>query len=131
MDNNIHQTSLSEVDREFLLKALDKSQSKLKELTNKNTELKYEKEQRDEQLKEVFYENYTHDPVNRPKHYTEGKYECIDVMGEVFGKVAIMDFCVCNAFKYLYRCNKKHKSPVEDVKKANWYLNKYIELGAK
>ena len=80
---------------------------------------------------EVFYENDPYDNVHHPKHYTEGKYECIDVMEEVFGKAAVMDFCACNAFKYLYRCNKKHNSPVEDVKKAIWYLNKFVELEEK
>lgn len=68
------------------------------------------------------------DPVNKPKHYTEGKYECIEVMEEEFGKEAVQNFCLLNAFKYLYRCNKKHKTPVEDIEKAKWYLEKWISL---
>ena len=68
------------------------------------------------------------DPVNKPKHYAEGKYECIDVMEEEFGKEAVKNFCLLNAFKYLYRCNKKHKTPTEDIKKAKWYLEKWIAL---
>ncbi len=68
------------------------------------------------------------DLVNHPPHYESGKYECIDVMQEAIGSQATKDFCLCNAFKYVYRCNHKHSSPVEDVKKAIWYLNKYIEL---
>ena len=65
------------------------------------------------------------DNVNHPNHYT-GKYECIDVMIETQGIEATKDFCICNAFKYLWRHDRKNG--VEDVKKAAWYLNKFIEL---
>ena len=65
------------------------------------------------------------DNVNHPAHYETGKFECIDVMTEVFGKDTVKDFCVCNAFKYLYR--HRNKNGDEDIKKAQWYLNKYLE----
>lgn len=68
------------------------------------------------------------DNVNHPSHYT-GKYECIDVMQDVFGDDATNDFCLCNAFKYIWRAHKKNG--LEDVKKAVWYLNKYIEEAEK
>jgi hypothetical protein len=29
--------------------------------------------------------------------------------------------------KYLYRAGKKSSSPMEDLKKAQWYLNRLIE----
>jgi hypothetical protein len=64
--------------------------------------------------------------VNHPKHYNHGKYECIDVMVENFGKEATQHFCLLNAFKYVWRSNYKHG--VEDIKKAMWYLNKWLEL---
>ncbi len=70
----------------------------------------------------------TFDTVNNPKHYHSGKYECIDVMVEAIGLEDTKGFCLCNAFKYLYRCTKKHQTPTEDVRKAIWYLNKFIEL---
>jgi hypothetical protein len=66
------------------------------------------------------------DIVNHPSHYESGQFECIDVMLETQGKYAVMDFCLCNAFKYLYRHNRKNG--IEDIKKAQWYVNKYIEL---
>ncbi len=69
------------------------------------------------------------DNVNHPSHYETGKYQCIDVMEETQGKEALKDFCICNAFKYIYR--HRHKNGLEDVKKAVWYLNKYIELSEK
>ena len=68
------------------------------------------------------------DSVNHPAHYETGKFECIEVMLEAIGKEAVKDFCLCNAFKYIYRCKNKHESPVEDVEKAVWYLNKFVEL---
>ena len=66
------------------------------------------------------------DMVNAPPHYCTGPFECIDVMTEIFGANAVQNFCLCNAFKYLYRT--KRKNGLEDIKKAQWYLNKYIEL---
>lgn len=68
------------------------------------------------------------DAVEHPEHYTYGKYECIDVMTEVFGADEVADFCICNAFKYLFRCQHKHETPIDDVKKAVWYLNKYLSI---
>lgn len=54
------------------------------------------------------------DNVNHPAHYETGKFECIEVMLETQGVEATKDFCVCNALKY--------------IKKADWYLKKYLEL---
>lgn len=67
------------------------------------------------------------DYVNNPPHYAKGKYQCIEVMQEIFGKAAMLDFCTLNAFKYLWRHRKKFNS-LEDLKKAQWYLNKAIQL---
>ena len=64
--------------------------------------------------------------VEHPPHYETGKFECIEVMEETQGKEAVPNFCICNAFKYLYRHAKKNG--LEDVKKAIWYLNKFVEL---
>lgn len=67
------------------------------------------------------------DMVNHPPHY-EGRIESIDAMEEVVGKSGVFDFCICNAFKYIWRCKKKHNSPIEDLKKAVWYLNHAIDI---
>lgn len=64
------------------------------------------------------------DPVNRPAHYTSGGVECIDAMQAAFGDEAVKDFCLCNAFKYLWR--HRNKNGVEDLKKARWYMNRLI-----
>lgn len=65
------------------------------------------------------------DPVNHPAHYTSGGIECIDAMQAAFGAEVVKDFCLCNAFKYLWR--HRNKNGVEDLKKARWYLNRLIE----
>ena len=57
------------------------------------------------------------DNVNHPSHYETGSFECIDVMLETQGK---------DAFKYIYRHN--NKNGLEDIQKAKWYIDKYIEL---
>ena len=67
------------------------------------------------------------DMVDHPPHYETGKFECIDVMGEAIGTEEVKAFCLCNAFKYIYRCKKKNNC-YQDVEKAVWYLNKYLDL---
>lgn len=66
------------------------------------------------------------DPIEHPSHYETGKYQCIDVMEETQGREAVETFCICNAFKYLYRHKKKHG--LSDIKKAIWYLQRYVEM---
>ena len=73
---------------------------------------------------EKYLEGVKTDPVNRPAHYTSGGIECIDAMTAAFGTEAVKDFCLCNAFKYLWR--HRNKNGVEDLKKARWYLNRLI-----
>lgn len=69
------------------------------------------------------------DNVNHPKHYETGRFECIEVMEEALGTEAVKGFCLCNAFKYIYRC--RNKNGLEDIKKADWYLKKLIEIGER
>lgn len=62
------------------------------------------------------------DPVN-PSHYQQGGLEAIDVI-EAFG----LGFCVGNALKYILRYRFKG-TPLEDLKKARWYLDREISNG--
>ena len=64
--------------------------------------------------------------INHPDRYNSNGYECIDVMEAIFGLEAVKAFCKLNAFKYIWRSDKKGHT--EDVEKAIWYLNKYVEL---
>lgn len=67
------------------------------------------------------------DNVNHPSHYNrEDAMECIDEMVLIFGKEAVKNFCLCNAWKYRYRA--ADKNGMEDLKKSDWYLKKYKEL---
>ena len=70
------------------------------------------------------------DNVNHPAHYTTGGIECIDAMVASQGYECVMDYCLCNAFKYIWRCQHKGKR-VEDIEKAIWYLQKWIKLGCE
>ena len=70
------------------------------------------------------------DNVNHPVHYTHGKFECIDVLDDITKELkGIEAICTANAVKYLWRW--KHKNGLEDLKKAQWYINKLIEVNQK
>ena len=66
------------------------------------------------------------DMVNHPKHYNLGKHECIDEMIAMFGVEQVKAFCRCNAYKYRYRASAKNGQ--EDLDKAEWYIDKLMEL---
>lgn len=64
--------------------------------------------------------------VNHPSHYTQGKFETIEVIEEFTKDLEGIDaFCIGNAVKYLSRW--PYKNGVEDLKKAVWYINKVVE----
>lgn len=71
--------------------------------------------------------NVKEDVVNHPSHY-EGKtsIECMESMIIAFGVEYVYHFCICNVYKYLWR--HKNKNGLEDVKKAEYYLNKATDL---
>lgn len=65
------------------------------------------------------------DNVNSPSHYTQAGIECIDaITAAVSGKSGIEAVCVANVIKYLWRYELKNG--LEDVKKAQWYLNRLV-----
>lgn len=69
----------------------------------------------------------SYDVVSRPKHYNRaGGMESIDEMVLVFGPEAVKNFCLCNVWKYRYRAADKNGE--EDLRKSDWYMNKYKEL---
>lgn len=70
------------------------------------------------------------DNVNHPSHYADVcSLECIDVMEAVFGPEVVFDYAIVNAFKYLWRY--KNKNGQEDIRKAEWYLDKAHDLDNK
>lgn len=65
------------------------------------------------------------DPINHPDHY-QGKVEAIDAIeAATDGLDGIEAVCTGNAIKYLYRW--KRKNGVEDLKKAQWYIDRLIK----
>lgn len=63
------------------------------------------------------------DNINHPKHYNVGKVEVIDVIEDWD-----LGFCLGNVVKYIARAGHKDPSAkVEDLKKAEWYLHRYIQ----
>lgn len=64
-----------------------------------------------------------HDAVNHPAHYTDGNIEVIDFIED-----KNLGYHLGNAVKYIARAGKKEpEKTVEDLQKAVWYLNRYIE----
>lgn len=64
--------------------------------------------------------------VNHPAHYQSCSLECIDNMIIAFGAEYVSIWCCITSYKYLYRYTGKNG--LEDLKKAEWYLNKCWEL---
>lgn len=69
------------------------------------------------------------DDINHPSRYNNGQYECIKVMEAIFGIEAVKWFCICNAFKYIWRHTLKGGS--KDIEKARFYIDYYIELNKR
>lgn len=66
------------------------------------------------------------DKVNKPNHYANFSIECIDAMQAMLSREEFIGYLRGNIFKYLWRY--KLKNGVEDLKKAQWYQNKLIEV---
>ncbi len=62
------------------------------------------------------------DPIERPEHYTYGPIEVIDII-EGFD----LPFHLGAVVKYLLRHRHKGR-PLEDLRKARWFLDRYIAL---
>lgn len=63
------------------------------------------------------------DPVNHPKHYTDGGIETID-----FIEAKRLGYHLGNVIKYICRAGKKGTNMgLQDLQKARWYLDRAIE----
>ena len=60
------------------------------------------------------------DIINKPKHYTNWSIEPIDYI-----IANDMSFCEANIVKYITRY--KYKNGIQDLEKAQFYINKLIE----
>lgn len=66
------------------------------------------------------------DIINKPEHYHKGGIDIIDFAGMKFEKEELKGFCRINALKYITRYDQKNG--IQDLQKANFYVNKLIEL---
>lgn len=62
------------------------------------------------------------DSVNHPDHYNQhpSGIECVTIASG-------FDYCLGNCIKYIWRAGLKNKDPLEDLRKAVWYLNYKIK----
>lgn len=75
------------------------------------------------ELSEKVVEDYR--MVNHPPHYTAGGIETID-----FIEAKELDYHLANVVKYVSRAGRKGEL-LEDLQKAQWYLNRRIEQATK
>ena len=81
------------------------------------------KEVKEKVLDEVKEESVENDPVNHPSHYTDTNIEVMDYIEDKG-----FNFALGNAVKYISRAGKKDKNKtIQDLEKAEWYLNREIE----
>lgn len=64
------------------------------------------------------------DNVNHPSHYNESGIECIEAIRATLGS-EFPAYCKGNVMKYLWRY--QYKNGIEDLKKAQVYLNWMVE----
>ena len=63
------------------------------------------------------------DIINHPAHYTDGKFETIDAI-----ESWRLGYHLGNAVKYISRAGKKSKdTESEDLRKARWYIKRYLD----
>ena len=86
-----------------------------------------DKIKRKEVVKEVNYlgGSTEKEMVNHPAHYNKAGIETIDALAAMLGE-GFQPYLQGNIMKYLWRY--KYKNGKEDLKKAQWYLNKLIEV---
>jgi hypothetical protein len=64
------------------------------------------------------------DVVNKPPHY-QGEVEAIDSIKSSMSYEAFKGYLQGNALKYVIRFDRKNG--VEDLRKAEWYINRLIK----
>ena len=65
------------------------------------------------------------DNVNKPPHYNQSGIECVDAIQAATGD-GFEYYLQGNIIKYMWRY--RYKNGIEDLRKAQWYLNKLIEV---
>jgi len=66
--------------------------------------------------------------VDHPPHYNHGSIETIDYIVDVLGVEGAIVYCHGNVLKYTGSRLFNKDKPIQDARKAIWYLNKIVEL---
>lgn len=74
-------------------------------------------------------EKVRQDIINSPSHYADSAIECIDAMEAMMTPEQFIGYLRGNVFKYQWRYEKKNG--IEDLKKAQWYLERLTEKVAE
>lgn len=74
-------------------------------------------------------EKVRQDSINSPNHYADSTIECIDAMEAMMTPEQFIGYLRGNVFKYQWRYEKKNG--IEDLKKAQWYLERLTEKVAE
>ena len=64
------------------------------------------------------------DMVNHPKHYNKHGVECIDAIRATLTDDEFRGYCKGNVLKYTWR--ERYKNGLEDLQKAQWYLERLV-----
>jgi len=64
------------------------------------------------------------DMVNHPKHYNKHGVECIDAIRAALTDDEFRGYCKGNVLKYTWR--ERYKNGLEDLRKAQWYLERVV-----
>jgi hypothetical protein len=62
------------------------------------------------------------DPAINPQHYQHGGIETIEYI-----EAKQLGYHLGNAVKYISRAGHKSADPTQDIEKAIWYLQRYLE----
>lgn len=120
--------SKKEVEEEAKMTTLDSKETEERHIEDSNkTEERHIEDSSKEAVQvptaehmDKMYGNIKHDAVNHPSHYTRGKIEVIDFIED-----QQLPYHLGNVIKYIARAGYKGDK-LEDLKKARWYLDRYI-----
>ena len=79
-------------------------------------------------MREIEAKKMKQNMVDHPPHYNQSGVECIDAIMAATDE-GFEYYLQGNIIKYLWRY--RYKNGVEDLKKAQWYLNKLINVKEK
>ena len=66
------------------------------------------------------------DEITKPKHYTQGKVECLDAIDSMLEESSRIDFYRSQVVKYMWRLRDKD-DPLKGAQKARFYIDRLIE----